>query len=338
MQAAWSRRWTFPATLAWPEVEVAAPTREPAGRPPSGRVAAFFSGGVDSFATVLENPELTDLIFVRGVDLLPTADNHVAVADQVVRSVRAAAAELELELHVVETNVRELSDGVVPWEAYCACPLTAVALFFESLFDRVLIATSTDYANQPGIGASRFVDQLWSSEVLEIADAGGRLSRAQRIARIADHPTVRASLRVCWENRDGAYNCGRCSKCLMTMVVLEALGVRSRFETLPELDLDALASVELRRPLSLALWEDVLATVREAGRADLEPAVLAVVAGGRGRLDGDLTGGGRTRPTPPPPTPPSKRSPICAPPPASSPSRRGSAASASESGFAPRPR
>ena len=53
-----------------------------------------------------------------------------------------------MPLHVVETNVRELSDPLVPWEAYSASPLVAVALFFEPLFERVLIASDNDHETQ----------------------------------------------------------------------------------------------------------------------------------------------------------------------------------------------
>ncbi len=44
--------------------------------------------------------------------------------------------------------MRELSDPLVPSESYCACPLVAVALFFEPLFGRILIAGDTDHETQ----------------------------------------------------------------------------------------------------------------------------------------------------------------------------------------------
>ena len=94
------------------------------------------------------------------------------------------------------------------------------------------------------------VDQLWSTESLEIVDDGGRLTRGERIERIAAHPVVQQTLRVCWENPDGAYNCGRCRKCMMTMISLEAIGARERSQTFPpELDLDLLDGFELTQPI-----------------------------------------------------------------------------------------
>jgi hypothetical protein len=277
------------------EVEVSAPPRAPEARQ-GGRVAAFFSGGVVSWSTILANPDVTDLIFVRGIDLLPKLVHQADLAERVEERLREAAAALGLPLHVVETNARELSDPLVPWEVYSACPLVAVALFFEPLFARVLIAGDTDHATQVTAGPSRMVDQLWSTERLEIVDDGGRLSREQRLRRIVDHPVVQRTLRVCWENPGGAYNCGRCRKCLLTMISLEAIGARERVATFPaELDLDLFSGFEITQPISLVLWEDVLTTTREAGRPELTRAVEPMVERGRGNLG--LPATYRTRPT-----------------------------------------
>ncbi|HYH53495.1 MAG TPA: polysaccharide pyruvyl transferase family protein [Solirubrobacterales bacterium] len=284
IQRAWSFDWNF-GDPPLQEVEVVAPVRAPDSSPPSGRVAAFFSGGVDSFATILDNPEITDLIFVRGIDLLPRLIHQEGLADRVEERLQAAAAELGMPLHVCETNARELSDPLVPWEAYSPSPLVAVSLFLAPLFERVLIAGDNDYETQPPIGSARLVDQLWSTEGLEIVDAGGRFNREQRLARIASHPVVRRTLRVCWENPDGAYNCGRCRKCMMTKLSLEAIGAREQVTTFaPELDLDLLKGYELSQPIQIVLWEDLLDTVRDRGRDDLAGAIEPLVARGREAL------------------------------------------------------
>jgi hypothetical protein len=283
IQCGWSLDWD----LGQPplrEVEVVAPHRSPEVRAET-RVAAFFSGGVDSWSTVLGNPDVTDLIFVRGLDLIPGASRHEALADTTEARLREAAATLGLPLHVVETNVRELSDPMLRWEAFNPCAIVAVALFFEPIFERVLIAGDTDHRTQVSLGSSHMVNQLWSTEALEIVDDGGRFKRSQRLKRIADHPAVRRSLRVCWENPDGAYNCGRCRKCLLTMIPLEALGARRAVATFPaELDLELLAGFAVPSPISLVLWEDVLETTRASGRDDLTRAVEPLVVEGRRNL------------------------------------------------------
>jgi Glycosyl transferase family 2 len=262
-----------------------APVVSPAPPHGPGRVAAFFSGGVDSWSTIIDHPEITDLIFVRGFDLLPTAMDKIELADQVELRLREVARALGLQLHVVETNLREFSDPLSQWETYFGCAAATVALFLAPLFERIYIAGDSDHEVQVPEGANRLVDQLWSTEQLEIVDDGGRFSRVERLKRIVDHPYVKQTLRVCWENPDGAYNCGRCRKCLLTMLSLEALGAREKIATFPtELDCTLVPKVEINRPVLLSLWEDLLDLVRSAGRPDLERIVEGAVAKGKSRL------------------------------------------------------
>jgi len=278
IQRSWSLDWPFTEPLE--EVEVSAPARELGALAPSGRVAAFFSGGVDSWGTVLDNPDLTDLIFVRGFDLAHEGPD-AALADEVEARLQEAAGELGMPLHVVTTNLRELSDPHLPWDVYYGCALDAVALFLGPLFDRVLIAGDADYEVQGRWGNNWLVDRLWSTEALEIAADGGRHSRMNRLRRVVEDPIACSSLRVCWQNPDRTYNCGRCQKCLMTLIPLEAIGARERVTSFPpEFDLDpkSLAMVTIPNLVSLSYWEDILDAVRAAGRDDLEAAVLPVVA------------------------------------------------------------
>ncbi len=76
IQRAWSLGWEDDGEPLH-EVEIHAHPRAVEPRY-GGRVATFFSGGVDSWATVLNNPDITDLIFVRGprpdAETLPTRE------------------------------------------------------------------------------------------------------------------------------------------------------------------------------------------------------------------------------------------------------------------------
>jgi len=300
IQRSWSLDWPFTEPLH--EVEVEVPVREPGQTAPKGRVAAFFSGGVDSWGILLENPDLTDLIFVRGFDL-PHSGPGADLADEVEGRLREAAEDLGLPLHVVVTNLRDLSDAHLPWDVFFGCADVAVAHFLAPLFDRVLIAGDSDYEVQVRYGANLLVDQLWSSEGLEIVDAGGRFSRMQRLERLVENPVACRSLRVCWEIPDQTYNCGRCRKCLMTMIALEAIGARERVTSFPpklNLDPKILAEISINHVVSLTLWEDILDVIRERGRENLEPAVASVVARAKSQLGLPRSFRRRQRPAPPP--------------------------------------
>jgi hypothetical protein len=278
IQRMWSREWSY-GLPPLGEVEVRAPAREPATTPAGTGIATYFSGGLDSWSVVSQYPEVTHLVFVRGLDLIERPPEFV---DDVEQRLRAAATELGKTLYVVDTNVRELSNRLLPWDVYFASPLAAVALLLAPLFERVLVTGDADYETTVGQGVDPLVDHLWSTEELEIAHACGRYSRIERTRLIADDPVAQRSLRVCWENLDGAYNCGRCRKCLSTMITLEALGKRELFGTFPtQLDLAPIVDVEIANVLVVTLWQDVLDLVREQGRTDLEPPVAAAVARGK---------------------------------------------------------
>jgi hypothetical protein len=300
IQRAWSHQWQF-GDPPLEEVDVLAPTHTPKPEPDAaGRVAALFSGGVDSWSTIVDHPELTDLVFMRGYDLMPGAAHQAELIDKVETRLRNAARDLGLRLHVVDTNLRENFDPLTRWEAYSSSAAVAGALFVGPLFERVLIASGTDHEVQEPLGTSRSIPRLWSTERLEIADDGGRYNRVERTARVAAHPVAQRTLRVCWETPDGAYNCGRCKKCLMTMVTLEALGVREQIATFPPgLDLGAVTAMEIATRMSLGYWEDMLDAARVASRADLEQAVEAVVVRCKRRLG--LPPGYRRRSFPGPP-------------------------------------
>jgi hypothetical protein len=293
IQRAWSFDWIAPEPLR--EVEVVAPARQPDSPRATGRVAAFFSGGVDSWATVLENPDITDLVFVRGFDLAWEGP-HARLADEVEAEMRQAAEELGLPLHVVATNLRAMSDPHIGWGLYYGNAAASVALFLAPLFDRVLLASPSDYEVQGRWGAVWGVTSLWSSEDLEIDEHGGSRSRVERLERLIENPVACRSLRVCWENPGGAYNCGRCGKCLHTLVALEAIGAREQVTTFPSgLDLDPanFSRVAIGDTHVLSFWEDALDAARDAKRGDLEAAVAPVVAKGRAALG--MTREGRQR-------------------------------------------
>ena len=67
----------------------------------------------------------------------------------------------------------------------------------------------------------------------------------EKAAYISEHPVAMRRLRVCLA-RDTDYNCGRCEKCLRTIINLHVAGASGKCETLPEEpDLEAVASMDL---------------------------------------------------------------------------------------------
>lgn len=146
----------------------------------------------------------------------------------------------------METNLREFSDRYVNWYLYHGAALAAVGLLLSSRFRKMFIAASRTYADLIPIGSHPLLDPLWSTETLEFVHDGCEATRIEKAAAIASDNIALKHLRVCWENRSGAYNCGQCEKCLRTMACLRTIGVLQRCSTFESpLNLKALAHIDV---------------------------------------------------------------------------------------------
>jgi hypothetical protein len=252
---------------------------------------AFFSCGVDSFYTLLGNvaryPDedsraVSHLVLVHGFDIpLEQESFFETVRDQV----DVVARTLGKTLVPVRTNVRDLLSGM-DWSHHAVGPaLASVGLSLGRLFHTLFIASGAAFGElrPTATGCHPGLDPLWSTETLEFVHAGTGAKKADKIPVIASSPLALRTLRVCWKNPGGSYNCGRCEKCLSTMVLLDLHGVLGQTGQFPpRLDLGRIAGLDLtvgryRR----TLWFDILARVRATGgRPELVEAIETALAHG----------------------------------------------------------
>ena len=274
---AWADAWPFFRGTPR-EIEVDA-TPALADRAPGRAVAAFFSGGVDSFSTVLSHPEITHLVFVHGADL---AIGESELAGRVASRLEHAAELLGKSWIAVETDVRLLGDAFVPWDAYFGSVLASVARLLSPAVERIYVASESPYQRLHRRGSHPLIDHLWGGDAIRIVYDGARFGRADKVERIADSEVARQTLRVCWENREAAYNCCRCEKCLRTMVALAMLGVLEEFVTFDRpLDVDAVGAVVPRNKLERDFWEENLElAARTRAAPELVAAIEACLANG----------------------------------------------------------
>jgi len=195
------------------------------------RVATFFSGGVDSFYTLIKHrEEITDLIFVHGMDIqLHNSDLRKESSEKIAE----IASEFNINAIEIETNIREMLDGYVSWRIFGhGAVLASIGHMLSSKFRRIFIPASYTYAELHPCGTHPVLDHLWSTETLEFIHDGCESTRIGKVSRIAKYDTVLKSLRVCWEkNIDRKYNCGRCEKCIRTMISLKAFGALDKCTT-----------------------------------------------------------------------------------------------------------
>jgi hypothetical protein len=196
----------------------------------------FFSGGVDSWYSLLkhhggeprDDGPLTHLILGFGFDV--KLDNR-ALFDKVAAGVEKVADATGLRLIVVETNVRRFSDQIVPWGFYHGGPMAAVGLALSRLVGHCLIASSYAYAELHPWGSHPLLDPLWATEAVTFVHDGCEAVRSAKVATIARSDFALSTLRVCWANEQPEYNCGRCEKCLRTMLALHVAGALDRCTT-----------------------------------------------------------------------------------------------------------
>jgi 7-cyano-7-deazaguanine synthase in queuosine biosynthesis len=228
-------------------------------------VGAFFSGGVDSFYTFLKHQdEITKIILIHGFNRYYSD----ALRLKVTKHIRWVARELGKPLIEVETNVRQLSDQYADYtDHYVGSMLASVGLLLSPQFRKIYIPATNSYEYLEPEGTHPILDPLWSTEYLTFEHDGCEAYRVEKIARIAQSDIALRSLRVCFENRDDAFNCGRCEKCIRTMVGLKAAGALERCTTFNEkLDIKAVSSLKIRHHGKIPYVEENLRALENSGK------------------------------------------------------------------------
>ncbi len=187
------------------------------------RTALFFSGGVDSFHTLLRsNRKIELLVTVHGFDVYLQDVSRMAAVSSSVQSVAAAVG---IKAAIIRTNFREHPEiATTPWNEIHGGALAAVAHLLSDYVDRILISSAYAYNIERPWGSHWKTDHLWSSDRLQIIHFGAELQRVEKVRAIAGEPLVRQHLRVCWENLSANGNCSRCEKCIRTRLVLAECG------------------------------------------------------------------------------------------------------------------
>ena len=266
--------------LAPVEIEAAEPRN---GTPWAERgTACFFSAGLDSFYSVLRNLERLDsLIFIHGFDVLL---EDAEMRERVAELARRTAAEYGLELVEVETDIKNVSRRYCRWgDQYHGAMLASVGLLLADRFERVLIPGSAPGTLLHPWGSHPDLDPLWGSDAVEFVHDGA-VTRAEKLELIKDSPVALDNLRVCFQRGTGELNCGRCEKCLRTMVGLKVAGVLERCSTLPdEVPLDRLARTPIPTGFLLQRASENAAAAGTAGHVELAAALRRMMRDGPGR-------------------------------------------------------
>ncbi len=262
-------------------VPIEAPIRNPPGDVDAGHAAAFFSGGVDSFFTVLRHADqhgtptshdIRDLLFIHGFDI--PLDNTAAF-ERVRHSLAGAASRLGKRLVTVATNLRETRFATLDWEQLThGAALAGVALALGSGYRRVLIPSSAGYRDLRFWGSHPLTDPLFSTSTTQIVHDGPAFMRAEKTEYVAQFDVVMDTLRVCWRSEAGD-NCGACNNCYRTMLTLEVLDALDRSATFDaaKLDLRKAAKIYCPNTWDVRQFGYVRDLALRRGREDIARAV-----------------------------------------------------------------
>ncbi len=260
----------FPSQMR--RVAVEAPTAEPP--PANGRTGCFFSRGVDSWYAALsaleddaQEPPLTHLVF--SPDFLPTTRWTQERIEAKTRATLEAAQRTGCQVIEVHTNQKRDFRGA---------QLMGSALAMG--FSRMLIPSGSMHGEIVPAGTHPALDWRFSTERTEIVHYGDA-NRLDKVARIARSDDALATLNVCRLNKGvGDENCGRCEKCLRTMLELYVVGALDRAPVFQR-PLEPARVAEMRKLLGVNrhIWVEVLHALGDSpADREMAAAVRLVIA------------------------------------------------------------
>jgi len=219
--------WTCWRPESYTKIEIIADTEreQPRAEDSAGDIMAF-SGGIDSSFTafshasgsrgrlnrqikaglfmqkeLFEPPykELTVMLTSLGIELIPVVTN----------------ASIDFKPNNIRGNP-VLLDHFVPVAISCL-------MLFQGTYRAGLFASSEPYqALVTPWSTHPLTDPLLSSDSFKVIHDGAEFTRTDKTSYLANWPEALSSLRVCWQD-EGA-NCGKCPKCIRTMLNFRAAG------------------------------------------------------------------------------------------------------------------
>lgn len=269
-------RW-YPDRLRPVQVRCPEPDAEPDLPADPRLTATCFTGGTDSFATLLRSPDrIGALVYAGGLDISLHNRRHLRRARDGVEGVAQGAA---LRSFYVATNIKDPLRGHVRWRwESTSSVLASLGTLLSPVVSTLLIPAT--YADDVpfGFGSHPELDPLWTTDRLRVEHDGADLSRSERVRLIVDSPLARQHLRVCWAQHK-ELNCGRCGKCLRTMAVLSTMGRLEDFATFTRpLDLELLADLPVGGVNDLRMLQDTRDFARRyPGNEDLVRTLDAMI-------------------------------------------------------------
>jgi hypothetical protein len=274
-QLAWSR-W-LPQNYS--RVDISADTEKdlmPDTKP--NKALACFSGGLDSCFTVFRHSRgtcgrwkrnLNAALMVHGFDI--PLDDEKAFANAA-NSAEKMLESISVPLIRMSTNFKDLGDH---WTYAHSAGLASTLMALQNHHDCGLIGSTQAYESLaiPGWSSNPITDHLLSSESFKIVHDGAGFSRDEKIREISAWPEAIRNLRVCWEGELKDRNCGRCEKCIRTIIDFKNAGldIHECFER--DITENEILNLKISA-INVAMYERMLSTAKKYHNS--EPWVKAL--------------------------------------------------------------
>lgn len=256
-----------------------------ADNPP--RAGMFMSGGMDSLATLRKNrknfpPEhpgyVKDCLILHGFDIGGVIQRGAKyhVFERARERLGAVARDAGVNLIPIYTNLRHLFDEREFWlNRFYSAVLAAAAHAFAPRFNLVYVASGLDFPKLAPCGSHPLLDKEYSSYELRLKHAHLEMTRLDKIRLVAGWEAGLQNFRVCLANKPDDYNCGRCEKCIRTMLGLLCAGALHKTRAFADDDVtpELLASVNIRDHHRALFYHELVPALREIGRLDLVEAI-----------------------------------------------------------------
>lgn len=273
----------------------------------SGKAAVFLSGGVDSLATLrhnhlnfhVEHPwHIRDGVFIQGQNI--ESDTRLATFERAKKELSDVCSDAGVTFIPVVTNIRELEpDTTFFLKQFQSAILAAVA---HALSGRVSVANISASESIPSTltlqkiahfqpyGSHPLIDINYSSSNLLIRHVLPELTRLDKTRLIAEWDAGLQNIKVCQPNWPGE-NCGRCEKCVRTMLALVALGVLNKTRAFSDNDLSetTVRNIRIEKQQTADSYSveydylELIPHLRARGREDLVRAIEYVISVSRYR-------------------------------------------------------
>ncbi len=264
---------------------------EPARHPPHPtrprHTALFMSGGIDSLAAFRLNQtrfspshpgRIKDCLLVHGFDIGGVVERGMKfhVFDRAQLALSYLVKDNGVNLIPVYTNIRHLCDNRDLWlDKFFGAVLAAVAHAFAPRVGMAFIASSYDITHLHPCGSHPILDPAYSSHDVRIVHRDLALSRLEKLEIVTSWGEAFQNLRVCLANVPDRLNCGRCEKCVRTMLELLAIDqlANTRAFEADDVSPELLNAFSIRIRDRQSFYQELLPLFEERGRNDLVAAI-----------------------------------------------------------------